>query len=460
MSRGVVGVGCDQYRFERMEGHPTTTRPTWNLASHGPLYQSLSENYKSVNSMTDKTSPRDGMHQDHGAGRNLVVCIDGTANQFSEDLNITNVIKIYDLVEKDATQLTFYTSGIGTYARSSQSSQWKRLKQTFCQALNQAVASDFESIVLDAYRWLSDNYEVGDKIYLFGFSRGAYQVRVLSAMIHRIGLIYKGNMKQIAFAYEIYTNLKDSPPDGPVDSLHARPAVSKDITSLPGSPTSVAASDQASNSVSSREGVTNIDHPQPTIGSLAEARSVDIGRVPSGRWARGYSVTGLKRTNIRPVPIRPAGLKSFRAPEALTSPALEKQHAQGDPISVTDTDILSDEKPTRLRSRDTTYAEGVTDRLPEAVFKDTFCHDVSIHFVGVWDTVSSVGLVRGQGHPDSTSGMEHVCYFRHALALDERRVKFLPEYVRGGASVSDKQEGGGIHPHTKEVWFAGSHSDV
>lgn len=48
----------------------------------------------------------------------------------------------------------------------------------------------------------------------------------------------------------------------------------------------------------------------------------------------------------------------------------------------------------------------------------------------------------------------HICYFRHALALDERRVKFLPEYVFGGRTdlVNDD--------HVKEVWFAGSHSDV
>jgi hypothetical protein len=37
--------------------------------------------------------------------------------------------------------------------------------------------------------------------------------------------------------------------------------------------------------------------------------------------------------------------------------------------------------------------------------------------------------------PRTIDGMEHVCYFRHALALDEQRVKFLPEYAYGGAST-------------------------
>ena len=42
--------------------------------------------------------------------------------------------------------------------------------------------------------------------------------------------------------------------------------------------------------------------------------------------------------------------------------------------------------------------------------------------------------------PDTVNGMAHVCYFRHALALDERRVKFLPEYVYGGSAKPAKEE--------------------
>ena len=49
--------------------------------------------------------------------------------------------------------------------------------------------------------------------------------------------------------------------------------------------------------------------------------------------------------------------------------------------------------------------------------------------------------------------MKHVCVFRHALALDECRVKFLPEYVNGGMGP---QSDGDV----KEVWFAGVHSDM
>ncbi|EIW77171.1 hypothetical protein CONPUDRAFT_62320, partial [Coniophora puteana RWD-64-598 SS2] len=71
----------------------------------------------------------------------------------------------------------------------------------------------------------------------------------------------------------------------------------------------------------------------------------------------------------------------------------------------------------------------------------------------------------------------HICYFRHALALDERRVKFLPEYVYGGMGDRHNQHGVEDAPwekmvehesppdsddlaHVKEVWFSGTHSDV
>jgi uncharacterized protein (DUF2235 family) len=89
------------------------------------------------------------------------------------------------------------------------------------------------------------------------------------------------------------------------------------------------------------------------------------------------------------------------------------------------------------------------------------------------DTVSSVGIVRGRNLP-LTDSCDHICYFRHALALDERRVKFLPECILplqhglGRVTESDGEENVDANqkgktkqpPNVKEVWFAGSHSDV
>lgn len=48
--------------------------------------------------------------------------------------------------------------------------------------------------------------------------------------------------------------------------------------------------------------------------------------------------------------------------------------------------------------------------------------------------------------------MTNVCLFRHALALDERRVKFIPEYYY----PNDEAQ----LPDIKEVWFVGCHGDM
>ena len=71
-----------------------------------------------------------------------------------------------------------------------------------------------------------------------------------------------------------------------------------------------------------------------------------------------------------------------------------------------------------------------------------------------------MGVVRDKTLPLTTTN-DHICFFRHALALDEERVKFLPEYVRGNksapeATVSEDDR----PPRVKEVWFPGRHSDV
>ena len=74
--------------------------------------------------------------------------------------------------------------------------------------------------------------------------------------------------------------------------------------------------------------------------------------------------------------------------------------------------------------------------------------------------MSSIGF--GRSRPGTNDLHQSVCYLRHALALDEIRVKFLPEYLGGGDSLPDDvamrlQDG---IARVKEVWFSGSHSDV
>jgi len=102
---------------------------------------------------------------------------------------------------------------------------------------------------------------------------------------------------------------------------------------------------------------------------------------------------------------------------------------------------------------------------------------VNVHFLGVWWVTTNIICFISRKHPyrrDTVSSVAsadqglhlsnaRICFFRQALALDERRVKFLPEYVHGGVSLSQEERGvanGLAPPPVKEVWFAGNHSNM
>lgn len=120
--------------------------------------------------------------------RNLVVCCDGTGNEIGE--NISNVLKLYRVLRKTEKtvprQIVFYDPGVGTLARPN---PWTRFKQNTVTVLGLATGYGLDDNVLKAYHFLIDNYEDGDDIFLFGFSRGAYTARVLAGLIHKVGLL-------------------------------------------------------------------------------------------------------------------------------------------------------------------------------------------------------------------------------------------------------------------------------
>lgn len=120
--------------------------------------------------------------------RNIVLCCDGTGNEVGE--NISNVLKFYRTLRKtdktDPRQVVFYDPGVGTLARPD---PWLKLKQDTGTVLGLATGYGLDRNVLAAYRFLIDNFEEGDEIFLFGFSRGAYTVRVLAGLIHKVGLL-------------------------------------------------------------------------------------------------------------------------------------------------------------------------------------------------------------------------------------------------------------------------------
>ncbi len=89
--------------------------------------------------------------------------------------------------------------------------------------------------------------------------------------------------------------------------------------------------------------------------------------------------------------------------------------------------------------RDETISDG---------FKRTFCRPVRVHFLGLWDTVSSIGWAWAPQHLPYTLNNNSVDTVRHAVALDERRVYFV-QNLWGTRPVDVEQ-----------VWFPGVHCNV
>src|SRR3954452_3879948 len=101
--------------------------------------------------------------------KNIVVCCDGTANEFAR--NNTNVIKLFStLVNDPARQVTFYHPGLGTMEPAGAlTTLGRKVTKILGRAFGYGLAHD----IRDAYVFLMNNYAAGDRIFLFGFSRGA-----------------------------------------------------------------------------------------------------------------------------------------------------------------------------------------------------------------------------------------------------------------------------------------------
>ncbi|KAG5645630.1 hypothetical protein DXG03_005621 [Asterophora parasitica] len=261
--------------------------------------------------------------------RNIILCFDGTGNKFGEN---SNVVRFFHSLIKDEPdrQLVYYQPGIGTY---NQRKFFTTVGSSIASTLDSGLALHLHDHVKEGYQYIMRNYRKGDRISLFGFSRGAHTARVVAGMLYKVGILPAHNDQQLDFAFSVYQMTGD----------------------------------------------------------------------------KGYD--------------------------------------------------LSKE------------------------FKQTFAMPATVQFVGVWDTVSSVGIIP-QSHP-YTSVNYAVKHFRHALALDERRARFRPnvwnEPTLGREQELDIDEPiiefPGQNPgisrddwvytppdrdvcDVQEVWFAGCHADV
>jgi uncharacterized protein (DUF2235 family) len=277
--------------------------------------------------MTSSGSPR---AVDASSPRNLVVCLDGTTNE--PETGFTNVARIFDVAEKSPAQLAYYDPGVGTLGAPAAITPWV---QALTQAAGMIAGYGIRDNIEQAYSWLAHQYRSGDRIFVFGFSRGAYTARALTGMLRTVGLLHPDAENMVPYALKLYAQ------SGRMRDPAQRPD-------------------------------TTADPAEQAFWKLRNEFRVRFGN--------------------------PAFPNPF----------------------------------------------------------DTDCKQV--HFVGVWDTVKSVGWLNLKAQIQIarwpfTANLANVAAARHALAIDERRRPFA-EYRFKGDSVAASD--GGL----QEMWFAGVHGDI
>lgn len=136
--------------------------------------------------------------------KRIAIFCDGTWNTPDKVENgkycQTNVVKMANALCQTSvdgiTQLLYYDTGIG--------SEGKLSKRVFDGATGFGISGK----ILQAYRFIINNYERGDELFLFGFSRGAFTVRSLSGLIRNSGILKIEYLDLVDKAFSIYHSRK------------------------------------------------------------------------------------------------------------------------------------------------------------------------------------------------------------------------------------------------------------
>lgn len=160
--------------------------------------------------------------------KNIVILCDGTGNEIG--VTISNVLKLFRIAEKSEDQRVWYNAGVGTIG---QQNPWTRFTQKARAVFGLATGLGLDDHVLAAYYFLCSNYREGDKVYLFGFSRGAYTVRALAAFVHVMGVIRPDQLNIAGYAWTAFkrASAKDKRRATPQLSRAADPQHADDLGS-------------------------------------------------------------------------------------------------------------------------------------------------------------------------------------------------------------------------------------
>lgn len=130
--------------------------------------------------------------------KRIAICCDGTWNRLDAE-NVTNVVRAAESIQSHADdgtpQVIYYDEGVGSgEAVASRIDRW----------LGGAFGAGLMHKVEQAYRFLVFNYEPGDEIYIFGFSRGAFTARSLAGLIRNCGIVEQPQARRLREALDLY----------------------------------------------------------------------------------------------------------------------------------------------------------------------------------------------------------------------------------------------------------------
>ncbi len=137
--------------------------------------------------------------------KNIVILFDGTSNEISD--NRTNVLRLYGTLKKSEDQIVWYDPGVGTIGLA-----WLGVWRKLIEIFGLATGFGLDKNVKEAYRFLVENYQreedgARDRIFIFGFSRGAYSARVLAGFVHTFGLMENRNLNLLDYVYRAYKRI-------------------------------------------------------------------------------------------------------------------------------------------------------------------------------------------------------------------------------------------------------------
>jgi len=147
--------------------------------------------------------------------KNIAVYLDGTWDTYQEGVsNNSNVGRMYEATVNDGTrQVVHYTRGVGT--------DW------YDKIKGGAFGVGLSDRIQEAYQFITDQYDDGDAIFIFGFSRGAYEARSLGGMVGRVGLLDRtrfaatNRRDMFSIVFDNYTRPKDAANDKLVANFKA-----------------------------------------------------------------------------------------------------------------------------------------------------------------------------------------------------------------------------------------------